>query len=432
MIWSKKRRALLALEELETRWVPATLHFVNGTLSITNLVSTGAPGLQIIQSPATANTFTVTDGAGASSLTFTGVSNILVDAGNAQRDVTFESSGKFYTGNLTINAHNGNDSITLNNTSTTTGGIQGNTLIITGTGTDTVAIGPNTSNNLNFGGNLTLANALGVVSVSLAGNENTTVGGNLTITSAATVAQGGGVLTVLGSTSIQDAALPSSKILLGAVFNTRNLYIAGGQGADSVTVLIAAVNGTTAISLGQGNDTCQIEGSLFNGPFRFTSGAGSDSVLVFGDAINGATSFNLGGGNDTLNLGTVGVFDVNGDLSIQEGSGNDSIAVGAGATLFGNLTMSLGNGNDTVVVNAPAAPTGLFSLNAGNGNSSISLAPGSATFFSIAFNFGTGTDTLTLGGTASSITGSLLSQNPGGNVFNQDAWTIIPPWTSTF
>ncbi len=431
----KKRRALLALEQLETRWVPATLHFVNGTLSITNLVSTGAPGLQILQSPTTANTFTVTDGASASTFTFSGVSNILVDAGNAQRNVTFDTLGRVYTGNLTINAHNGNDSITLNNSSPTTGAIQGNTLIATGTGNDTVNIGPTTvGTNLNFGGNLTLTNSSGVASVTLGGNENVNIGGNLTVTSVANFMQGGGELTVGNTISIQDGALPSSNIVVGSVFTTRNLFITGGQGSDTLSVLVGNVNGTTAISLGQGNATAQILGSNFNGLFSFTSGAGSDSVQFFGDAVNGDAGFNLGGGNDTLTIGTVaaGTTFINGNLSIREGSGNDSITLNPTFSLFGNLSMSLGNGNDTVMVNTAAAPTGIFSLSAGNGSSSISLAPGSATSYSIAFSFGTGTDTVTLGGTASTITGSLLSLNPNGNLFNQDSWIIVPPWTSNF
>ncbi len=372
-----KRRVFLALEQLEQRWLPSTNHFVNGVLSIS------APLGSLTLTQTASNTFTVVDsGAGASSPSYSGVSNILIDSGNGTHNTTINlgSGGVAFTyaGSLTINQHNGNDAVTINGTDPInvggTGSILGNTTILTGTGNDTVALGPTNTNNLTFGGNLTLVNSSGVESVSLAGNENIVVGGNLTVTSAATIVQGGGLLNVGGTATFQDGALASgTSLLLQPGFSAKNLYVTGGQGADSVNLTAIGVNGTTAISLGQGNDTTQITGNTFNGSFSYTSGADADSVLVYGTAFNGTTRFNLGGGNDTLNLGntpTTTSF-VNGNLSITHGSGNASITVGAEITVSGNLSIQQGNGNDTIaVVNSPF---GTFSLSTGNGNDSVTL-----------------------------------------------------------
>jgi len=436
-----KRRAFLALEELESRWVPATIHFGNGTLSITNLVSTGAPGptttLTILQSAATANTFSVFDGTGASTFTFAGVSNVLVDTGNGRHNVTFDSNGSVYTGNLTINAHNGNDLILVVN-SAGSGGILGSTTVLTSTGNDTIAIGNFGGTAMTFGGNVVGVNGSLTQIGNLVKVGTTSILGSLSITDAQQILLTEDLAQVRGGTSLQDGGIGASTIhISGPTTFGKFLNITGGATSSAPLNLAGfsgiTVNGSTNITQGTGNDTFSIaNASTFNGNFNYTElGSGSDSVsIVTGQTFDGNASFNLGNGTDTFTMaGTTST--INGNLSIQAGNGNDSITTGA--AVFGNLFMQLGNGNDTVAVNSTAALGGLFSLNAGNGNSSVSLTPGSATAFNIAFRFGTGTDTLTLGATASTISGSLLSQNPGGNDFdNSGGWTILPPWTSNF
>ena len=52
------------------------------------------------------------------------------------------------------------------------------------------------------------------------------------------------------------------------------------------------------------------------------------------------------------------------------------------------------------------------------------------TFWSVYMRFGSGNDTLTLtSGDAGFITGS-IDGGGGANVFNQNDWTIVPPWSS--
>jgi len=165
-----KRRVFLNLEQLEDRSVPATIAFVNGTLSITN--PTNAPGnLTLTQ---TANsTFSVNLGTGYSSPTFSRVSNILIDSGNGIHNTTIALGGLTYTGNLFINQHNGSDSVGINN-----GSILGNTTIHTGTGNDSVLLG-NTGNDT-FGGNVMLVNSSGNISITT-GSDSVTFDSNLSI-----------------------------------------------------------------------------------------------------------------------------------------------------------------------------------------------------------------------------------------------------------
>jgi len=412
-----KRRVFLALEQLEDRWVPATISFYNGILSVT------APIGNLTLTQTSNNTFQIVDSGGHSSPSYGPVSSILIDSGNGTHNTTIALGGNIYTGNLVINQHNGADSVGINN-----GSVLGNTLIATGTGNDTVALAGTAS--VTFGGNVTLVNSSGIASVNL-GATAVKIGGSLGITGAATVTQGASSVTVGGAFTIQDFPLTGSSTVTlgGASLTAKSLSITGGQGADSVSITNATIGtsgfGSTQINLGQGNDTLNITGTnTFNGPFNFTSGVGSDSVNL-GSAsitINGNASINTGQGNDTVTLGGP-VF---GNLSLTNGSGNDSITVSG--QVYGNLFVSQGNGNDTITVsNAPlTSPFGTFYLNAGNGNDSITLGGAGANGnWTINFNFGTGSNTVTLNGTGGTLFGYLnaLVQNPDGNVLNGN-----PPW----
>jgi hypothetical protein len=274
-----------------------------------------------------------------------------------------------------------------------------------------------------FGGNVTAVNSSGSDSVGVA---NGTISGNLSLTNAAVAVVV--VETVGGTTTIQSPTLDSNTVVLEVDTFNKGVSITGATVAN-IFVLGDIFNGNTNLVGGNGNDSVTLGFVTINGNVNVATGTGNDPVFLFGATINGNANFNLGNGNDSLTLDNATI--ISGNLTIQDGNGNDSITTSA--AVFGNLTVQLGNGNDTIAVNSTAAPGGLFTLNAGNGNSSISLTPGAATAFNIAFRFGTGTDTLTLGATASTISGSLLSQNPGGNDFDNAAgWTILPPWTSNF
>jgi hypothetical protein len=392
------------LEALEQRWLPSTNTFVNGTLSIRN------PVHDLTLTQTAANTFAVADsGVRSAAPSFTHVSNIVIDSGNGTHNTTIKLNGFTYTGSLTINQHNGNDSVVLGG-----GSILGNTSILTATGNDTVTL-----DGTNFGGNVTLANPSGVESVLLAPLAPVSVGASLSITGAASVQQVAKQLTVGGSTTIHNLytnglKTPSiSSVALGGAggavwFTTRSLTISFLTGPDKLTLQNTTVNGNTTITLASGNvlnnDAFSVSGSTFNGSFTFTA-VGSDSVtLDSSTTINGPASFNAGPGNDSLTLA---------------------------ATVNGTLSVTVGDGNDTIVVSS--APSGTLFLNAGNGSDSVTLGGAGANgSWTVTFVFGTGTDTLTLNGTSGSISGSIVSQNPGGNVFHQGTWIIVQPWSSSF
>ncbi len=422
----EKQQAILALEELENRWVPASISFYGGNLNVTNIVSNQ---LTVMQDGTTANKFSVQDGAG-SKFTFQGVSNITInDVG--PHNVTVDTNGNNYTGNLIVNVQNGSDTVGIVN-STGTGAILGNVTLTTKFGSDTVSLGTN------FFGSLTLANSNAISSLTVG---SPTIKGALSITGIPSVTITSAVTAIKGGLSIQDGGISSSTITIqggsGAGTMIGNyLNITGGSLADSLTIGSGniTVNGNTSLTLGQGSDTFSLSstGSVFNGSFSFTSGAGADTVTkAGGNTFNGSVGFNLGNGTDTLTLGTDAA--VNGNLSITEGNGNALITVNT-AVVNGNLIMSLGQGSDTVsVANSPSGGLGTFFLTALNGNNSVTINPAAAgTSWNINFNFGTGANTVTLSGSAlGTVMGSISAPfgGPYGDVFNQNGWTLGSPWS---
>jgi hypothetical protein len=416
MSTQKKRPVVLTLENLEDRWVPATIQFSNGTLSISNISSVSPAALTVVTPHLKPNSFSVTDGSGSTS-TYTNVSSLVIDTGNGKHSVFVNTGGEGYTGTLLIKAHNGNDSITVRGGHTDP--TLGQTTIQTGTGNDTVTVAPSTE----ILGNLTLANSSGSELLMLTVNS---IRGNLSISNAASIFLNS--LRVAGNTSISSPTLAQSYLNIFAGTFSQNLTVLGGSGSDTVDFLgTPTVNGNTSINLGAGNDSVGITSGTYGGNLGVNTHAGNDRIVFSGATVNGTASFQLGDGNDTVNLaGTM-----NGDLLVTEGSGNDSVTITS--ALSGNLTLNLGAGNDTVGVSNP--PPGVFFLNAGNGNSSITLGHAGANgLWNINFQFGSGNDTLTLGaaGSTGTLIGSIFSLNSGGNTFLTNNWTIGPPWSSNF
>ncbi len=126
---TKHRR--LDLEALEDRWVPATIRFDGSNLTISNLnIVGGASILKVIQQ--TNGSFQVTNN-GATEGSYFVTGNLTINAGNAADSVSItlnNAAGAAGTlpGNLNVAAGNGNDTFTL--TTTGTGGTIGGNVTI--------------------------------------------------------------------------------------------------------------------------------------------------------------------------------------------------------------------------------------------------------------------------------------------------------------
>ncbi len=445
----RKRRALLALEELEMRWVPSlTVQSFNGTLYVSGLpVGASPPGVVITETAP--NSVQVMDGSHNLG-TYAHISNVNLNLTNHQnKSVNINLNGNTLSGNLFINEGTGDTTgNAANGTGIFGGRIGGSLTVVGGSGDEEVIPGFEVISTVPFavpmglsvGGDIvfnahpgqapSVTNVLDTGILLGAAAPTVTVGGSIRTTFVDLV--GIGQNTTVGKGLTYTAARGAGDGFLGIAGTIRgSVQATFGNGAAGNTLDLmptGSIVGSLQASMGAGSDTVMLEaGSTIGTSANISSGTGNDFFDIAGQIL-GSASFNAGDGSDSITLETSA--SVLGNLTLTGGSGNDSVTMSA--AVLGNLIMQLGNGNDTVLVNPTVAPTGLFTLNAGNGNSSVSLAPGSATAFHIAFNFGTGTDTLNLAGTTSTISGSLLSQNPGGNVFNQGTWTIVPPWTSNF
>jgi hypothetical protein len=243
----------------------------------------------------------------------------------------------------------------------------------------------------------------------------TTVGGNVTVNDSGS----GAALTVnvfgnVGkSVSVTGTAFEDAFVLQQASAGVGgnilgNLYVdlgSGGTLGDSFLL-------DTGTTVG-GNATLSTRGAPTVTP---------PGGFVINGTVNGSLTANLGEGNDSLAFNTAA--SVLGNLSVTGGNGND-VVTAAGA-VAGNLSFSFGNGNDSATVSS--APGGLLRWTSGNGNDSLTLAPTAASAFNVNVLFGSGNDSFTLAGTASTISG-VVDGGGGTNVFTQDGWTIVPPFT---
>ncbi len=455
----RQRRQLLDLEHLESRWVPANIKFLGGTLSITPSAGESALNLVVKQSATTANSMTVTDFGKAQGV-FNSVRNVSITGGNGADSIAFDVNGNTYTGNLTITSSNGPafgsafDDVEIGNSSTTAGGIGGNVTILLGNGDGLAFVGA--AGQTTIGGSVLLSNPSSRGAAFIGNNPAdigdlfpggpsgiTRIGRDLTITGFILVDLGddlsdtvGGNLTVTNSSpAISTQVNLNDNLTIG-----RNVNISQANGDDLVALGQITINGTTSVYLGNGFDEVDLgipssvlgTSAVFNGNVSVNTGSGDDTIdmgpLV---TIAGNLKINSGSGDNDIAVvpfpgGTITVF---GNVSITAGNGDNFI--GVSATIFGNLNTNLGNGDNFVITDTP--PGGTVNLTTGNGNNLIVLVPTVASSWLVNFNFGTGSDSLFLSGSPSSISGSLNSQNPGGNDFeNVSGWTIVPPWSSNF
>lgn len=201
------------------------------------------------------------------------------------------------------------------------------------------------------------------------------VSGDGAVTSTRLVGQGGGDLITLSGADIDDGFLLGGAgsdtiqdLGLGALDNTEvkagdgsdfiffsgegNLSggttIAGGSGADSITLSVAGITGST-IDAGSGLDTITVgSGTLLSAASIF-GGGGNDNVFLSGvmgrdTEVNGDSTVN-GGGNDTITIGEMGAA-----TTVQGKGGDDEITVSGVSVLGSAARLNAGAGSDEITV----------------------------------------------------------------------------------
>ena len=429
----QKNRVPLFVEPLEDRWVPATVRLFSSGLFISNPSIVG--GSSSIAITATANNvFNVSD-QGHNNGTYTEAGNIYIIGSNAKETITFNLGTNSYAGNLFINTGNGQD--TVNVTGGTGSVIAGNTTILAGNGHDTVTLAVGT-----VAGAVEVTSTEGTDSVTL-GNGTDTFAGNVTIVDSQSTAIGTGADVFAGSVSVTNPLVNTPMTVTtgtGSIIDG-DLTVYGGNGADTVTLASATVNGSVNVTLGSGNNTFNnTAATTVSGNFNLQQGSGNDTVatIAAGTSFQGNAAFTFGDGNNSF--APVTTFSVGGNLTYRAGNGTNSVP-GLNATVNGSEIWQLGNGMDTVTIGN--APGGLLNWRSGNANDAVTLgdAANVPSVWNVNMHFGTLSDTITLAGngtvaTPNALTGFIDMGGPtGGNVFDSTnslgagTWVVFSPFT---
>jgi len=342
-------------------------------------------------------------------LTVTGKSLLTTTAGNAAINLTQASS---YTGSVSLNT-NGTGNATL--TGVTSGLSMGNSTVggnlvvssagavsgtgavkVTGTSSYTTTAG-NAAINLtgasSYTGAVTLApngsgNATLIGITSPLTLASTTIGGNLT-TSSAGVISDNGALTVTGASSFMTTAgnaainLTKASSYTGAVSLNTN-----GTGNAILTGVASALNiGSSAV---RGNLTASSAGAIsdsgaltITGASSFTTTAGNAAInLIKSSSYTGAVSLNTNGtGNATLTGATsalnLGASTIGGNLVV---SGAGAILDSGALAVAGTSSFATTAGNSAITLDSASRYTGAVYLNTqGTGNGTIQNVLGNLT-----------------------------------------------------
>jgi hypothetical protein len=152
---------------------------------------------------------------------------------------------------------------------------------------------------------------------------------------------------------------------LGTFGPVSNLYITGGNGADSVTIDLngLAYTGNILANTGNGNDTIDV-----------TNGSGTAA------SVGGNVTLLPGLGNDSVSLSSAsaGVLRVGGTVLVQDTQGNDSFTFGNGSastTVGGDLTIT-GTNNIQIDQGSNDAVGGNITVTQGTHGGHLSLQQG--------------------------------------------------------
>jgi hypothetical protein len=450
----KRSRALLFLEHLETRLVPAKVQFFSG-----NLFVTAQAGQPVTLYQTANNTFQVVAG---STSTYSGVSNIQITGTNGADSITVNLGTSSYSGSLLINSGNGNDTIDIFGT----GGAQlrGSTTLLHSFGDESVMVNADTTSagaasflgpitafstaghdSIFFGNTTGVSQFLDTVNttglpdvffgpVSGAGASQPDVfGGDFNMSMGTNNAFGGSLRAVQG-----EGTGPTSNVITVK----GNLTFTGGVGDDGIRLgaltinknLIANLGGSTNVLGNALNVSDPLSGTTtVDGNLNYTGGSGLNNLDLGNVIIQGSASLNLGDGDanvalDNFNpaLPTI----IGGNLVINHGNGMLNLAPfnPIQATIGGDVDINQGNGDSTVMFDNMSSVGGTIHYRAGNGNNLLEL-DGAQLYVLDAF-WGNGNDTLTLNalGLGTSVTGRAIG-GTGVNTLNQNGATFISPWT---
>lgn len=169
--------------------------------------------------------------------------------------------------------------------------------------------------------------------------------------------------------NIRFAGTPS-----GPVYVQDNLSVVGNIGNDRVFQSHLHVRGAGTVSLGDGNDTIQLDrpsGSTANveysGLFQMFAGAGTDSISINGLVVDDNMVVSDAGGNASI---SINAMDVHGSLTITTANLADSIGI-QNTNVRNTLTVNSQGGFDTLTVSAIADN---LTINAGAGNDDVHVS----------------------------------------------------------
>ncbi len=357
-------------------------------------------------------------GMGTGGVSYSGISQLEIDLGSGNNNFTIAQTSAA----TTLLAGAGNDTVDVQATSNPT-------LVNVGLGTNAVNVGQPQQN---LTGEL-LSGIHGALSI-IGGGTDTINLDDTANTAAATGTVTPDAITGFAPASITysgDVALANLNLSLGDGGNTLNVQgtpisaitnINTGAGNDAVT--IASTGGTTNLNTGAGNDTVNVQGTAGN--TTVNTGTGTDMVNVTPlNAIQASLNV-IGNSTDTLKLDDSGDgLARNGTITATAITGFGMGAAGVAYSGVGNVIVKLGSGGTSLTVaNTNAATnttitgtTGNDSITVQNDAGNTSITAGSGTTTMTVLNTGAAT-TLTGGtvnigdGTVDGILGSVAVHSP--------------------
>ncbi len=423
------RRAKPVLESLESRFVPATVKLIGGNLFISDVVGP-------LTVTATANNTFKVDDAGKIVSGLKAGSGVFITGANKGQTITFDLQGNNFSGNLFINARNGNDIVEITGTGTAT--IGGNVTVLTGLGNDTINM-PLSGGQIRIGGSFTAVDNAGFDTLNILNSANINViGGNATAVGYNQITVGNVADLIGGNLTLSSPSDGNNTTVLLADGLTvgRNVTVLTGNKLNSFNLAQVTIGGNLNVDLGSGTSSgADLGASLGGGTVAgnaFISSSGGAGVLTDGEGINifGNLFINYGNGNYNFALNNSGKLFVAGNLFMNVGNGN-SIGTLL-ATVSGNISITFGNGdNDFTIINAPG---GMLNYRTGNGNNTLTLGDGNVANgnFLVNIRFGSGNDTLVMDINNTNILNGYIDFNGDdgtGDTFTQTSGTLSPTLT---
>ena len=464
------RHACLQIEKLEGRDCPTIMvQAFDSSLYITGVPLAGPSITESFSvKEVSPNRFQVEDITATQTInygTYPVLKTLYLNLNHYNTNINVDLNGNTFAGNVIMNLGLGDTDLTTVNPvslmSSTPGGVlAGNLIVLNGSGSEVVAIGqigqePAAPMPVTVAGNVTWSGrqVAGSPLFFNFGNflevgPGSTVEGNITTNSVESVDIGELtptlVTTVGGNVNINDAGSPTalnvniSGVVDGNVNAVGTDFVSPSGFPNSFTLEQTVANtggvveGDVNFNFGQaGGILTAASGTLIGGNAQFDSGGGGSlgGLYTLAGTINGSLALNMGAGPNSLDFASGA--QVLGDARVTATNGdNDLTSTPFAGSVGGNLSFQFGNGdNNVTVVNQPG---GNLNWTSGNGNSNLTLSPSNPGMaWLVNLLFGNGNNNLTLTGNGNTISGSVFG-GTGQNVFTQNGWTVVSPFTLNF